>query len=289
MVSSEAHSLQLAAPELAPAVVLPRLAGENFPVASRLLPRSLREDLIAAYGAARLIDEAGDAVALDRNALLDAVEVDLRAAERGEASHPLLQRLTPLFSRRGLGAEPFLRLVEANRWDQRAPDLESWDELLSYCALSAQPVGEVVLAIFGQRDPSRVADANPVCSALQVLEHCQDVAEDARAGRIYLPREDRAQCGCRDADLVAAPAPQALRATLDRLVRRARILLAHGHPLLAQLSGLARPMVAGYVAGGLATADALERAGFDPNTRLVKPARSTTFRHWVRLLIGGAA
>lgn len=277
----------LAAPELAPEVVLGRMGGENFPVAFRLLPRALREDLIATYGAARLIDEAGDRVAGDRKATLDAVEADLRAAERGEAAHPLLQRLTPLFGRRKLTADPFLRLVAANRWDQEAPDLESWQDLLDYCKLSAQPIGEIVLSIFDRADPPNLEASNAVCDALQVLEHCQDVAEDLNAGRIYLPATDRTRFGCSRADLGLAPAPEALRRTVALQVGRARALLAEGRPLVRNLTGFARLVIAAYVAGGLATADALERHGFDPNSRPVRPRRSALLRHWVSLVTFG--
>ncbi len=277
---------RLSAPALAPETVLGRLGGENFPVAMGWLPRALRRDLVALYGVARLIDQAGDAAEGDRLALLDAVEEDLRAAFRGEARHPLLQRLEPVVRAHGLPLEPFLRLVEANRWDQRAPDLASWDELLAYCAVSAQPVGELVLRIFDQASDANRRDADAVCTALQVLEHCQDVAEDARVGRCYLPADDRARCGCSAADLLAAPAPASLRRCVAIQVARAREGLAHGPVLCRRLRGLARPVVAAYVGGGRATADALERAGFDPNRRPVRPRRTTTLGRALQALLG---
>ena len=278
----------LDARELAPEVVLGRLGGENFPVALRWLPRALRSDLIAIYGAARLIDEAGDAARGDRLALLDAVEEDVRAAFAGAARHPLLRRLTPLGAAHGITADPFVRLVAANRFDQRAPDLASFSELRDYCALSAQPVGELVLRVFDQASDANRRDSDEVCTALQVLEHCQDVAEDANAGRCYLPRDDRARFACTPRDLVAAPAPEALRRCVALQVERARELLAHGAALCGRLRGLARPVIAGYVAGGLATAAALERAQFDPNRVPVRPRRRTTLRHALRLWALGA-
>ena len=117
------------APSSSPEAVLGRIGRENFPVALRWLPRALRRDLIAIYGVARLIDEAGDAARGDRAALLDALEGDLLAAFAGEARHPLLRRLTPLAAAHGLAPDPFLRLIAANRFDQSAPDLASWDAL----------------------------------------------------------------------------------------------------------------------------------------------------------------
>ena len=269
----EAESAGLASPALAPAAVLGRLAGENFPVAMRWLPRSLRRDLVAIYGVARLIDEAGDAAEGNRSALLDDVEADLRAAFRGAARHPLIRQLEPVIAEHALTPDPFLRLVEANRWDQGSPDLASWDELMAYCRLSAEPVGELVLAVFHQTGDANRRDSADVCNALQVLEHCQDVAEDARAGRCYLPADDRRATGCSSADLVASPAPEALRRCIALQVSRACELLASGPRLCRRLRGLARPVVAGYVGGGLATADALERAGFDSNASPVRARR----------------
>ena len=279
----------LAAPELAPEAVLGRIGSENFPVALRWLPRALREDLVAIYGVARLIDEAGDAARGDRRALLDEVEADLLAAFVGAARHPLLRRLTPVAAARDLPCEPFVRLVEANRFDQRVPDLVSWDALRDYCRLSAEPVGELVLRVFDQASDTNLRDSAAVCTALQVLEHCQDVAEDARAGRCYLPGDDRGREGCRAEDLVAAPAPESLRRCVALQVERSRALLAHGDALCSRLRGFARPVVAGYAAGGWATADALERAAFDPNQRAVRPRRSAMLRHALRLMVGGRA
>ena len=135
----------LGAPELAESRILARAAGENFAVAPRLLPRRQREPLRALYGFARLVDEIGDAADGDRGALLDALEADLLRAFRGEARHPLLQRLSPVIAAHDLPHEPFARLIEANRQDQRLREIASWQELLAYCALSANPVGELVL------------------------------------------------------------------------------------------------------------------------------------------------
>src|SRR5262245_40757486 len=249
---ADGPAARLTAPELSPETVLGRIGGENFPVALRWLPRAVRRDLVAIYGAARLIDEAGDAARGDRRAVLDELEQDVLAAFAGQARHPLLRRLTPLAAAHGLAPDPFLRLIAANRLDQDAPDLASWDALQDYCRLSAQPVGELVLRVFDQASDANLLDSAAVCTALQVLEHCQDVAEDARVGRCYLPADDRARFGCGPWDLMAVPAPESLRRTVALQVERARALLAHGDALCARLRGFARPVVAGYAAGGWA-------------------------------------
>src|SRR5262245_33322201 len=154
--------------EQSPQAVFARAAGENFPVAPRWLPARWREPLWAVCGYARLVDELGDAAPGDRLALLDEAEADLDRAYRGEAEHPVLRRLAPVRRSHALPRDPFVRLIEANRFDQQLRQIASWAELEAYCALSAHPVGELVLRIFGQATPPHVELSNHVCSALQV-------------------------------------------------------------------------------------------------------------------------
>jgi squalene synthase HpnC len=164
-----------------------RAAGENFPVASLLLPRRARAHLLAIYGFARLTDELGDAAPGDRPAALDELEADLDRAFEGRAEHPLLVRLQRTVRECDLPRDPFARLIEANRVDQRVSRYETWEQLRAYCALSADPVGELVLRVLGAATPARIALSDSICTALQLTEHCQDVAEDQAAGRVYLP------------------------------------------------------------------------------------------------------
>jgi squalene synthase HpnC len=246
--------------------VMARAATENFPVASRLLPRELRGHMLAVYGFARLVDELGDTLdgrPVERLAALDWLEGELDAAFRGAATHPLMVRLQDTIARCGLQPGPFRRLIEANRLDQRRTRYESWQQLREYCALSADPVGEIVLAIFGQSSPERVALSDRICTALQLAEHCQDVAEDLQRGRIYLPAEDLARFGCEERELSAPSASPALRAVLAFEVDRARALIGEGLPLVGMLHGRARLAVAAFAAGGSAALDAIERAGYD--------------------------
>jgi squalene synthase HpnC len=264
--------------------LLARAHTENFPVAPRWLPRGLRDDLLAIYGFARLVDETGDTAAGDRLALLDAIEADLDRAARGAAQHPLLQRLGPSLQSGRLPFGPFRRLIEANRRDQSVARYASWEELRAYCALSANPVGELVLHAAGAAMPDRVALSDAVCTALQVLEHCQDVAEDRASGRVYLPAEELARFGVRDADLAACPAPESLRSAIALQVARSRALLASALPLIGSLRGAVRLAVAGYAAGGFAAADALERAHFDPSGGAPRARRRDIARHMIAIL-----
>lgn len=243
--------------------LLAKAHAENFPVALRLLPRRARTALEAVYGFARLVDDAGDLAPGDRSALLDWLERDLDRVYDGRARHPLLRRLTPVVREHGLPDEPFRRLLEANRLDQVRGRYGSFDELLGYCRLSAAPVGELVLRVFGAATPDRLRRSDRVCAALQLAEHWQDVGEDLARGRLYLPLDDLARFGVAEDDLRPGPPSERVCRLLAFEVQRARALLAEGVPLVASLRGRARLAVAAYVAGGRSALDAIERSGYD--------------------------
>jgi squalene synthase HpnC len=275
-----------------PGAVMARAPSENFPVASRLLPRRARAHLLAVYGFARLADELGDAGAGDRLAALDWLEEDLDRAYDGRAEHPLLTQLQPTLRECALPREPFARLIEANRVDQRVSRYQSWQQLRGYCALSADPVGELVLTVFDAATPARIALSDSICTALQLIEHCQDAAEDFVAGRIYMPAEDLERFGCTEADFAvdrgseAARASEPLRAVIAFEVARARELMAAGAPLVDELRGRQRVAVAAFLAGGIAAADAIERAGFDVLGGAPAAARSRRIRVLAAVLRG---
>jgi squalene synthase HpnC len=243
--------------------ILPLAAAENFSVAPLLVGRETCSHLTAIYGFARLADQLGDEVEGDRPALLDELERELGRAYDGTSTHPLLRRVAVSARACDLPRGPFLRLIEANRLDQRVKRYATWEQLRGYCELSANPVGELVLAVLGLGSPERIALSDSICTALQLLEHCQDVAEDLAAGRVYVPAEDLARFGCSEADLHRAHAGPELRAVLAFEVDRARALLDAGAPLVTRVHGRARLALAGFVGGGRATADAIERAGYD--------------------------
>jgi squalene synthase HpnC len=227
--------------------VLAQAEHENFPVASAVLGRRRQAHLMAIYGYARLVDDVGDEVAGDREALLDEVEVEVDRIYRGEAArHPVMTALAPTIADCRLPARPFKRLLEANRQDQRVTRYQTFAELLDYCALSAAPVGELVLHVFGAATPERVALSDRVCAGLQVLEHLQDAGEDYARGRVYLPQEDLARAGVAEAAL-AGGAPPALIALESE---RVSALLDAGAPLARTLPWRPRLAVAGFVAGG---------------------------------------
>ncbi|MDX6512022.1 MAG: hypothetical protein QOE36_1526 [Gaiellaceae bacterium] len=260
-----------------PEAVLAAAERENFPVALRILPRRERRDLEAIYGYARLVDQIGDAAPGDRLALLDWLADDVARLYDGRAEHPLLQRLAPLVEHAAPPQKLFSDLVEANRRDQSVTSYETFDQLVDYCRYSANPVGRLVLYAFGAATPERLAASDSVCTALQLAEHWQDVAEDRRMGRIYLPADERSRFGVSRADLDASSAGESLRRLLAFEVDRARELLAPGVGLVRSLKGRQRLAIAGYVGGGHAALDAIAAAAFDPMAGAPKASKREQF------------
>ncbi len=273
------------APFPAPSAVLGKAYGENFPVAWRLLRRAQRRHLLAIYGFARLADELGDEASGDRLALLDELESELDRVYAGSPRHPLLQRLVPTVRELGLPDAPFRRLIEANRRDQSVRRYPTFEALRGYCELSATPVGLLVLHVFRAATPERIDLSDAICTALQLAEHWQDVAEDLARDRVYLPAEDLTRFGCTEADLGAATARPAIREMMRFEVGRARLLLLAGTPLLNALAGRARLAVAGFVAGGHAALDGIERCGYDVLGRTPRTRRRDFARHLLRLAV----
>ncbi|MFI5315009.1 MAG: squalene synthase HpnC [Myxococcota bacterium] len=263
------------------AELVARAQTENFPVALFVLSRAQRTHLLAIYGFARLADELGDSAPGDRLAQLDWLEADLDRAFAGQAQHPLLQRLAPSLRELSLPRAPFAALIEANRCDQRISRYPTWRALAEYCEYSANPVGRLVLHVFGAQSPERFALSDRVCTALQLAEHCQDVAEDYAAGRVYLPAEDLARFGASESEIARPHASPALRAVLRFEVERARRLLDSGSALVRTLGGRARLAVAGFIAGGRAALDAIERAEFDVIAAQAKPRKRDVARRLV--------
>ncbi|MFI1281747.1 MULTISPECIES: squalene synthase HpnC [unclassified Streptomyces] len=286
---------------------LDKATAENFPVAPAFLPRAWRDGLTAVYGYARLVDDIGDgdlapggrdAVLLgldpaavdDRLAMLDALEADLHRVFNGSGGpagpprHPLLLALRPVVRAHGLTPEPFLGLIEANRQDQRVTRYETYADLAAYCELSANPVGRLVLSLTGTSTPERIRRSDAVCTALQIVEHVQDVAEDLGRDRIYLPAEDMRRFHVSEADLAAPSAGASVRALVAFESERARELLNEGTPLVGSVHGRLRLLLAGFVGGGRAALRAVTAAGFDVLPGPPKPTKSGLLREVAAVL-----
>ena len=271
----------LDAPELAAARIDARASGENFPVVSVLAPRFARPHLRAVYGFARLVDNLGDEAAGDRGALLDELERELEGPPRTG----IMRRLHETIADRGLPLDPFRRLIEANRIDQVRRRYETWEDLRGYCTYSADPVGRLVLGIYGHAgEPALVEMSDAVCTGLQLVNFLQDPPRDLVLGRVYLPQEDLRRFGVADEDL-AGPLKREVASLLGFEAERARGLLEQGLPLRDALRGRPGLSVALYARGGLAALAALEKAGWDVFSGRPAPSRLTFARLAVRELV----
>jgi squalene synthase HpnC len=267
------------------ASVAERARGENFPVASLAFPRELRPHIRALYAYARLVDILGDELegGLEaRLAALDELEGEVDAAFAGTATWPVLVELQPTLREFELPREPFSRLIEANRMDQRISEYETWADVKHYCVHSADPCGRLVLGVLRQLDDEEaVALSDDVCTGLQLVNFLQDVPRDLALGRIYLPAEDRRRFGVERLDRPNEP----LRGLLVFEAVRARGLLASGEPLGRRLGGRTGRAVTAFSRGGLAAVEALERANFDVFSGRPKPSRMRLARTAVGALV----
>src|SRR5215470_15451485 len=274
------HSSKNVAVELAE--IAARAAGENFPVGSVLFPRPLRPHIRALYCYARLVDELGDAYEGDRLAALDELEWEVDAAFAGEATWPVLQNVQPTIREFDLPREPFLRLIEANRMDQRIGEYETWADLRVYCVHSADPCGRLVLGVLRLLgEPELVEASDSVCTGLQLVNFLQDVPRDLELGRVYLPAEDRRTFGDPPLDRPT----EELRTLLRFEAQRAAELLAAGEVLRERIGGRLGRAVALFSRGGLAALDALESAGWDIFSGRPRPSRARLAREAALVLV----
>ena len=264
---------------------LARTHYENFTVGSMLMPKKLRRHMYALYAYCRTVDDLGDEATLVpappelvqglsgtpasgddqaacRLSLLDWWESQLEACYGGEPSHPVTVALRETIGAFDLPREPFLKLIEANRMDQRNRRYPTYAGLLRYCGHSANPVGRLVLYLFGYGDAERQRWSDATCTALQLTNFWQDVARDYAMGRIYLPLEDLDAYGYTEAELAEGVENDAFRRLMAFEVDRAMELFREGAPLAGTLTGPARLDVALFTRGGVAVLDAIRRQDY---------------------------
>jgi squalene synthase HpnC len=281
--------------------VAAKASAENFPVALRVLPRRYRAHLTALYGFARLVDDIGDeplpgmppdateeTITSTRLVLLDALQRDVaKIYGSGEPELDAIRALKLTVAECGIPRKPLDDLIQANRQDQLVSRYETYGELRKYCELSANPVGEVVLYIMSAATPERIRASDSICTALQLIEHTQDVAEDLANGRVYLPREDMERFGVTERALAEPRAADNVRQLIKFEADRAERLLDEGAPLIGTLRGAGRIAVAGYLAGGRAALKAIADNDFDVLKSTPKPGKADTLAAMARCYLKG--
>ena len=236
---------------------------ENFTVGSWFLPREKRPHVYAVYAFCRFVDDLGDESQGDRLGLLDSWEEELRSCYASRPSHPIAVALAETIQRFHIPQEPFLKLIEANRMDQRAHRHRTYEDLLRYCDHSANPVGRLFLYLFGHGDEERQRLADATCTALQLTNFWQDVCRDMEMGRVYIPQEDMERFGYTEKRLQAGVADESFRDLMRFQVDRARGLFDRGAGLVGMVDGAARLDIALFTLGGLHILNAIERQGYD--------------------------
>jgi len=251
---------------------LTRTHYENFTLVSLLVPRRMRVHVAALYAFCRTVDDIGDEAPGDRVALLDRFEEELKRAYSGTPRHPVIGALKETIEQFSLPQEPFLKLIEANRIDQRKNRYRDFTELLHYCDHSANPVGRLFLMLYGYRDEKLFKLSDKTCTALQLTNFWQDVKRDYKMGRIYFPQDEMERFGVRESDLAAPRASERLRALMRFQVDRAREYFRDGLPLLDHVSGHLKVDIALFSRGGLAILQKI--AALDYDTLLHRPTLS---------------
>jgi squalene synthase HpnC len=258
---------------------------ENFTVATRLVPPRLRQHLANVYAFARWADDLGDesSSVAEASAALAAWRGELDDCFAGRPRHPVFVAVAETVRRTGLDREPFADLIDAFEQDQRQTRYSTREELRGYCHRSADPVGRIVLALEGCRDPALVAMSDSICTGLQLVNFWQDIRRDRLAGRVYLPADDMARAGVTESMLDEPGAPPALRRLVADEVAWARECFAAGEPLVDAAPAVLRPAIAMFLGGGRAVAAAIERAGFDTL------ARRPTIGRWTKASLAARA
>jgi squalene synthase HpnC len=234
---------------------------ENFTVASWLMPRAMRKHMHAIYAYARMADDFADE---DRDAgKLDQWERELDLAYAGAPSHPVFVALADTVRRFDIPREPFADLLRAFRSDLEFRGFDTLDDLLNYSRYSANPVGRLVLYLFGYRDAERQRLSDRVCSGLQLANFWQDVGVDLKKERVYLPRQDMARFGVSLQDLRVHNSNSNFVELIRHEVAAARELLMAGAALSAIVDKRLSRDIMMFAGGGLAILRAIERADCD--------------------------
>ena len=241
---------------------------ENFPVASWLCPPSLRPAVVAIYHFARTADDLadeGDESTPERVQALRDYRADLAAVVNGQPPSPRWARVYMPLAREMHRLQPALLhdLIDAFEQDLTPPRYRDREHLLDYCRRSANPVGRLLLGLYGVADATSLRRSDAICSALQLINFWQDFSRDGPRGRLYVPQADLARHRVSAEDVLACRDSPAARALIADLCAWARTLMLDGAPLALTLPGRAGWELRLVVQGGLAILDKIAARGHD--------------------------
>jgi phytoene synthase len=264
---------------------------ENFPVGSALVPKRLRKHFCSIYAFARVADDFADEgfgegfSEHERLEALDEWRQMLIESLTGRARHPVFVALAQTISEFALPSTLFEDLLSAFAQDVTVRRYEDFDQLVDYCRRSANPIGRLVLLLFGYRDEQRDQWSDQICTALQLTNHWQDVAIDLDKDRIYLPEEDLSRFGLSVDDLIARESTEGFRRLMKFEVERARAMFKRGNPLCVSVSGRLGLELRSVWLGGMRILDRIEKNGFDVLGR--RPVITSTDK--LKILLGAVS
>ncbi|HVG18964.1 MAG TPA: squalene synthase HpnC [Blastocatellia bacterium] len=242
---------------------------ENFPVGSLLVPRPLRKHFYSIYSFARTADDFADEgyaegySVRERLELLEEWRDMLRQAFKGHATHPVFVALRHTQAQFDLPIALFEDLLSAFMQDVTVCRYQHFDDLLDYCRRSANPIGRLILLLFGHRDERLHSWSDDICTALQLANHWQDVAVDLAKDRVYIPAEDLARFGVSFDGLKDSHSEEGFKRLMQFEVARARELFARGKPLCVSAGGRLGLELRGVWLGGTRILDLIEQNGYD--------------------------
>jgi len=265
---------------------------ENFPVASLAVPRHLRRYVWTVYAFARIADDFADEGSQTpawRLEELDSWERRMDEALAGRPVGPVFVALRETVVRTSLPVQPLRDLLAAFRMDVTTARRQTFDEVLDYCRCSANPVGRLVLHLFGAANPAAAARSDDICTALQLTNFWQDIAVDLQKDRVYLPLDDLARFGYTEQDLRTPVLDERFRKLMKFQVGRTRSLFLRGRPLLDMVRGRLRFELDLTWRGGMAILAALERSGYDMFRSRPAVGRTDRLRILAAAIFGGRA
>jgi squalene synthase HpnC len=244
---------------------LARTHYENFTVGSLFVPKNLRQHLYSIYAFCRWSDDLGDETGDPARAyrLLDDWENQLNSCYKGKAEHPIYQALLETIAEFHLPKEPFWRLIQAFKQDQVKTRYQTFLEVLDYCKNSANPVGHLVLYLFGYCDEERQKLSDLTCTALQLANFWQDTAVDLQKGRIYIPLEDMQRFEVSEPDLHQSTAGKNFKKLMAFETERTRDMFIKGMKLIQMVNGVLKIDLRAFTKGGIAVLDGIKKIDYD--------------------------
>jgi phytoene synthase len=257
---------------------------ENFPVGSRLLPKEIRPAIWAIYAFSRLADDFADEAAYKDVRLQRLTEWQNNLTDAFPPTHPVFIALHDTIVKYQLPVQLFTDLLTAFRMDVMENRYQNFDEVLFYCRHSANPIGRLVLQLFGQATQAHSQLADKICTALQLTNFCQDIGVDINKDRIYLPLDEMERFDVTETQLRTGNVTDNFKRLMSLQIERTREIFVQGKPLGLMLPGKLGLEIRLTWLTGVSLLKKIVAAGFD----VFQKRPTLTKRDFVRLFFVAA-